>query len=87
MRSNFDTSTKIASILLQNQLDNLGIDYIDKRNGLIDAVTHRGRPPRRQAAGRGRHAGHGGRPAEGFVLEGTGRLSNVLLFPARLGKG
>jgi zinc protease len=36
---NFDTSTKIASILLQNQLDNLGIDYIDKRNGMIDAVT------------------------------------------------
>jgi zinc protease len=36
---NFDTSTKIAGILLQNQLDNLGMDYIDKRNGLIDAVT------------------------------------------------
>jgi zinc protease len=36
---NFDTSTKIASVLLQNQLDELGIDYIEKRNGLIDAVT------------------------------------------------
>ena len=36
---NFDTSTKIASILLQNQRDDRGIDYIDKRNGLIDAVT------------------------------------------------
>ena len=36
---NFDTSTKIAGILLQNQLDELGIDYIDKRNGLMDAVT------------------------------------------------
>jgi zinc protease len=36
---NFDTSSKIASILLQNQLDELGIDYIDKRNGLMDAVT------------------------------------------------
>lgn len=36
---NFDTSTKIASILLQNQLDDLGINYIEKRNGLIDAVT------------------------------------------------
>lgn len=36
---NFDTSTKIASILLQNQLDDLGIDYIEKRNGLMDAVT------------------------------------------------
>ena len=36
---NFDTSTKIASILLQNQLVELGIDYIDKRNALMDAVT------------------------------------------------
>jgi zinc protease len=35
----FDTSTKIAGQLLQLQLDELGIDYIDKRNGLIDAVT------------------------------------------------
>jgi zinc protease len=35
----FDTSTKIASQLLQIQLDDLGIDYIDRRNGLIDAVT------------------------------------------------
>jgi zinc protease len=24
---------------VQIQLDNLGIDYIDRRNGLIDAVT------------------------------------------------
>ena len=39
---NFDTSTKIASILLQNQLDDLGIDYIEKRNGLMDAVTIEG---------------------------------------------
>jgi zinc protease len=36
---NFDTSTKIAGLLLQTQIDNLGIDYIDKRNGLMDAVT------------------------------------------------
>jgi zinc protease len=36
---NFDTSTKIASILLQNQLDDLGIDYIEKRDALMDAVT------------------------------------------------
>lgn len=35
----FDTSTKIANVLLRIQLDGLGIDYIDKRNGLIDAVT------------------------------------------------
>jgi zinc protease len=36
---NFDTSTKIAAMLLQIQHDDVGIDYIDKRNGLIDAVT------------------------------------------------
>jgi zinc protease len=35
----FDTSSKIAGQLVQLQLDELGIDYIDKRNGLIDAVT------------------------------------------------
>jgi zinc protease len=35
----FDTSTKIANALLNIQLDNLGIDYINKRNSLIDAVT------------------------------------------------
>jgi zinc protease len=35
----FDTSTKIAGQLVQIQIDNLGIDYIDKRNELIDAVT------------------------------------------------
>ena len=62
MRSNFDTSTKIASMLLQIQLDDLGIDYIDKRNALIDAVTieDAGAPP---SGCRRRHAGHGGRPA------------------------
>jgi zinc protease len=36
---NFDTSAKIANLLLQIQLDHLGIDYIDKRNGLIEAIT------------------------------------------------
>jgi zinc protease len=36
---NLDTSSKIASQLLQIQLDELGIDYISKRNTLIDAVT------------------------------------------------
>jgi zinc protease len=34
-----DTSNRIASQLVQMQLDNLGIDYIDRRSGLIDAVT------------------------------------------------
>jgi zinc protease len=35
----FDTSSKIAAQLVQMQVDNLGIDYIDRRNGMIDAVT------------------------------------------------
>jgi zinc protease len=34
-----DTSTKIASQLVHIQDDNLGIDYIARRDGLIDAVT------------------------------------------------
>jgi zinc protease len=34
-----DTSAKVAGQLVQMQLDNLGIDYIDRRAGLIDAVT------------------------------------------------
>jgi zinc protease len=36
---NFDSSSKIASQLVQLQLDDLGIDYIARRQGLIDAVT------------------------------------------------
>jgi zinc protease len=36
---NLDTSGKIAGALLQIQLDDLGIDYMDRRNDLIDAVT------------------------------------------------
>lgn len=35
----FDTSAKIAQQLVQIQLDDLGIDYIDKRNSLVEAVT------------------------------------------------
>jgi zinc protease len=35
----FDSSLKIAGQLVQIQLDHLGIDYINKRNSLIDAVT------------------------------------------------
>src|SRR5260370_28371342 len=34
-----DTSNRIAGQLVQMQLDNLGIDYIERRSGLIDAVT------------------------------------------------
>jgi zinc protease len=35
----FDTSGKIASQLLDIQLEDLGIDYIDRRNGLVAAVS------------------------------------------------
>lgn len=35
----FDTSGKIAGQLLEIQLENLGIDYIERRNGLIQAVA------------------------------------------------
>jgi zinc protease len=34
-----DTSSKIASQLVQMQIDDLGIDYIERRPALIDAVT------------------------------------------------
>jgi zinc protease len=34
-----DTSSKLAAALLQYQLDGLPIDYIEKRNALVDAVT------------------------------------------------
>jgi zinc protease len=35
----FDTSAKIAEQLVEIQLEDLGIDYIDKRNGMVEAVT------------------------------------------------
>jgi zinc protease len=34
-----DTSSKLASALLQYQLDKLPVDYIEKRNAIVDAVT------------------------------------------------
>jgi len=34
-----DSSAKLASALLQYQLDKLPIDYIEKRNAIVDAVT------------------------------------------------
>lgn len=36
---NLDSSSKIASLLTQFQLDGLGIDYIQRRADMIDAVT------------------------------------------------
>jgi zinc protease len=35
----FDTSTKVAAQLVLMQIEDLGIDYIDKRNDLVEAVT------------------------------------------------
>lgn len=35
----FDTGDKIADQLVQIQLENLGYDYFDKRNAMIEAVT------------------------------------------------
>ncbi|MGA0392734.1 MAG: M16 family metallopeptidase [Rhodospirillales bacterium] len=35
----FTSSGRIASILLSMQFNNLGLDYLDKRNGLIEKVT------------------------------------------------
>ncbi|MGI9350573.1 MAG: M16 family metallopeptidase [Rhizobiaceae bacterium] len=37
--NNLDTSGKIARVLVAIQTQNLGIDYIDKREALIDSVT------------------------------------------------
>jgi zinc protease len=34
-----DTSSKLASALLQYQLDRLSIDYLERRNAIVDAVT------------------------------------------------
>lgn len=36
---NLDTSSKIAALLVQLQLDDLGIDYFSKRPAMIEAVT------------------------------------------------
>ena len=36
---NFDTSGKIAGQLLGVQMEGLGLDYIDKRNSMVEAVT------------------------------------------------
>jgi zinc protease len=35
----FTSSARIAGLLAQLQLDRLGIDYLDRRNSLIEAVT------------------------------------------------
>jgi len=35
----FDTSTKLANQLIHMQVENLGLDYMERRNGLVAAVT------------------------------------------------
>ena len=35
---NLDTSSKIASQLVQMQVDDLGIDYIDRRSAMSDLI-------------------------------------------------
>ena len=36
---NFDSNAKIAQWMMNTQFENLGIDYIDRRNALVEAVT------------------------------------------------
>lgn len=36
---NLDTTSKVASALTSMQTENLGIDYIERRRDLINAVT------------------------------------------------
>jgi zinc protease len=36
---NLDTSSKVAGLLVQLQLDNLGVDYISRRTAMIEAVS------------------------------------------------
>ena len=35
----FDTGQKMANFLVGAQNDQLGIDYVDRRNGLVNAIT------------------------------------------------
>jgi zinc protease len=35
----FDTSTKLANQLVHMQVENLGLDYMERRNGLVAAVN------------------------------------------------
>ena len=36
---NLDTSSKVAALLVQLQRDDLGMDYISRRQAMINAVT------------------------------------------------
>ena len=66
-----DTSTKIGAQLTQIQLDNLGIDYIQRRSNLIDAVTiEDARRVARRLYGGGMLVTVAGRP-KGLTSSGT----------------
>ena len=39
MRLRFESSSSIASQLLAIQIEDLGIDYVNRRNKLVEAVT------------------------------------------------
>jgi zinc protease len=66
-----DTSAKIAAQLTQIQLDNLGIDYIQRRGALIDAVTiEDAKRVARKLYGGGMLVTVAGRP-KGLVSTGT----------------
>ena len=66
-----DTSGKIAAQLTQIQIDNLGIDYIQRRSSLIDAVTiEDAKKAARRLYGSGMLVTVAGRP-KGLTSSGT----------------
>ena len=66
-----DTSGKIAAQLTQIQIDNLGIDYIQRRSSLIDAVTiEDAKKAARRLYGAGMLVTVAGRP-KGLTSSGT----------------
>ena len=75
---NFDTSTKIAAQLVQLQVDDLGIDYWERRNGLIDAVTLDDVQACRQSSAQWRRAVHRGRPYPAAQRRQAGRLMTTM---------
>jgi len=68
-----DTSSKLASALLQYQIDKLGIDYIERRNSIVDAVTlDDAKQAAKRAVGPGvEHLDRRPRPAGGGTAGGS----------------
>jgi zinc protease len=78
-----DTSNKIASQLTQIQLDKLGIDYMQRRSGLIDAVTiGDAKRVAKRLYGGGMLVTVAGRP-KGLASSGTEQPTPALLPPSR----